>query len=236
MVNIVPLDNTVHADLKVDRRYSAEFGNDINQVHVFPTEFTELQREYPIFFRKDSQGTFYAVALLGLDKRENLFLNGTEWNARYVPAVLQAGPFKIGNVGQDHDAVSTIQIDTDDPRVNNSNGEMLFLKHGGHSPYLKHVINILRQIHVGHNAMGKMFEELTKRDLIEEVTLQLNISDTESYSIPGLFSINAKNFSSIDDKSLHEMHNSGLLALCHWVMASQGNIDHLVQLKIARQF
>ena len=42
---------------------------------AFPTEFAELQREYPIFLRKDhDNGDWQAVALLGFDQHENLFL------------------------------------------------------------------------------------------------------------------------------------------------------------------
>jgi hypothetical protein len=58
---------------------------------VLPTEFEEVQREYPILIRKDPSGDYQAVALLGLDRDENLFLDETGWNARYVPAVQQRG-------------------------------------------------------------------------------------------------------------------------------------------------
>jgi hypothetical protein len=45
-------------------------------VLVFPTEFEALQREYPILFRRGRQRRLQAVALLGLDRDENLFLDG----------------------------------------------------------------------------------------------------------------------------------------------------------------
>ena len=96
MTNAVLLDNVTHKDLRVKTGYSAEFGDSINLALVFPTEFTFVQREYPILFQKDSNGEFQAVALLGLDKGENLFLDKDGWNARYVPAVQRRGPFLIG--------------------------------------------------------------------------------------------------------------------------------------------
>ena len=234
MVNIIPLDNVSHIDLRVDRRYSAEFGDNINQALAFPTEFSELQREYPIFFRKDAEGIFYAVVLLGLDKGENLFLQGMDWNARYVPAVQQCGPFRVGVSNHNPADVPKIQIDLDDPRVSHDSGEALFLQHGGHTPYLQHISGVLQRIHVGHNSMRKMFDELEAHNLIEPVTLQLDISETESYTVPDLFSVDEKAFSSLDSKALHNMHHSGLLALCHWVLASRGNVEHLIQLKMMR--
>ena len=52
------LDNVAHKDLKIKTGYSAEFGDSINQLLVFPTEFVHLQREYPIFFRKEPTANF----------------------------------------------------------------------------------------------------------------------------------------------------------------------------------
>jgi hypothetical protein len=81
MTNTVLLDNVTHKDLRVRAGYSAAFGDNINLALVFPTEFVFVQREYPILFRRDAKGEFQAVALLGLDKSENLFLDGSGWNA-----------------------------------------------------------------------------------------------------------------------------------------------------------
>ena len=64
----VLLNNIDHQDLRVIVRHGGEFGDSINQTLIFPTEFEEIQREYPIVFRKDAEGEFQSVALLGLDK------------------------------------------------------------------------------------------------------------------------------------------------------------------------
>jgi hypothetical protein len=58
MTNRVLLNNVEHRDLRVDTRHSVAFGDGINQVLVFPTEFEDLQREYPILFRRDADGNF----------------------------------------------------------------------------------------------------------------------------------------------------------------------------------
>lgn len=58
------LNNITHKDLRVSTRFGTEFGDNLGMVQAFPTEFAELQREYPIFFRKDSSGEFQAAALL----------------------------------------------------------------------------------------------------------------------------------------------------------------------------
>jgi hypothetical protein len=73
MSNTVLLNNIDHKDLKVDASFKAEFGDNVNRVLAFPSEFGDLQKEYPILFYKDpAVGTFQAHAILGLDKGENL--------------------------------------------------------------------------------------------------------------------------------------------------------------------
>ena len=52
MSNTVLLNNLVHQHLKVITRFGAEFGDNISKALVFPTEFIELQKEYPILFRQ----------------------------------------------------------------------------------------------------------------------------------------------------------------------------------------
>ena len=64
------LNNVTHKDLRVVTRFGREFGDDIGMVLAFPTEYAELQREYPIFFRKDrDSGEWQSVALLGFEQQ-----------------------------------------------------------------------------------------------------------------------------------------------------------------------
>ena len=59
------LNNVTHKDLRIVTRFGREYGDEVGLVPAFPTEFAELQREYPIFLRKDSKsGDWQAVALL----------------------------------------------------------------------------------------------------------------------------------------------------------------------------
>src|SRR5689334_25355677 len=96
MTNHVLLDNITHKDLRIRMQHGAEFGDNVGTVPTFPTEFADVQREYPIFFRRDQNGDFYSVALLGFKNDENLFLKGDRWDATYVPGILARGPFLIG--------------------------------------------------------------------------------------------------------------------------------------------
>ena len=90
-----------------NRGYGGNFGDATGMVLAFPSEYAELQREYPIFFRKDrDSGEWQSVALLGFEQHENLFLQDGRWNASYLPGAVARGPFLIGFQEQRFDGES----------------------------------------------------------------------------------------------------------------------------------
>lgn len=234
MSKFVALDNVAHSDLKVNSQYGDAFANNVNQALVFPTEFQSLQREYPIFFRQSEDGKFYAVVILGLDKDENLFIDANDWCARYVPAVQMRGPFALSLHEVSEDRASpepVINIDLDDARVNNDEGEPLFLAHGGHSPYLQEMLQVLQRIHVGAQVVKDFFNHLQTFNLIEPVTVEINFSETVSYTVPDVFTISAKRMQELNGNELRQLNELGLLEHCFSVMASAGNMSYLVDMK-----
>src|SRR6187402_2630726 len=103
MTNYVMLNNVDHFDVKVTDSIFIEASDNKAAVLTFPTEFANIQKEYPILLSKDpASGQYQPVALLGIQKDENLFLkknadgNGYAWADAYVPAVIAKGPFITG--------------------------------------------------------------------------------------------------------------------------------------------
>jgi len=231
MTNKVLLNNVDHADIRVIARHDAAYGDSVNQVLVFPTEFEEIQREYPIFFRRDENGALQAVALLGLDRDENLFLGESGWQGRYVPAVLQRGPFLIGFSDGGTEGEPMVHIDLDHPRVSRNEGLPLFLQHGGNAPYLDRISGILRTIYSGIEASAPMFAAFEEAGLIEPVAVEIELDETRKYVLPDLFTISRKALSQLDVAGLHRLNASGFLPLAFFVLASMGTMGHLIDLK-----
>lgn len=232
MTRNVLLNNVDHADLRVAERHGSAFGDAVNQLLVFPTEFADLAREYPIFFRRGGEGTFQAVALLGLARDENLFIEGERWRARYVPAVQRRGPFLIGfqNAG-DGRREPMMLVDLDDPRVGDSGGEPVFLPHGGNSPYLDGVAGALRTIHDGVEVAGAMFEAFEASGLIEPVKLEIRLSETEEVRVPDLHTISDARLAALDGVALERLNRAGFLRAAFLVAASTANVNRLIELK-----
>lgn len=225
MTDRVLLDNIDHADLTVALRHGVDLGDAVNQMLVFPTEFEQIQREYPIVFRQQD-GAFYAVALLGLDLDENLFLDGDRWRARYVPAIRQRGPFSLEDGG--------IHIHRDDPRVGTSGGEPLFLRHGGRAPYLQHIAQVLDVVAEGQRSMAPFFAALADAGLLHPTQITIDLGDGQSYVVPDIHVIAQDRLAALDGATLERLSGSGVLRIAYMAAASLENINHLIALRQAR--
>ena len=230
-MTIAVLNNVDHHDLRVITRHGAEFGEGVNQVLVFPTEFEAVQREYPIVFRRDGEGALRPVALLGLARDENLFLDTEgEWQARYVPALFQRGPFSIV-APESPEGEPMIRVDLDHPRVSRSEGLPVFLPHGGNSPYLDHVSGILRAIYLGHHLIEPMVAAFETAGLLRAVNLEARVGETEVHAVPGVFTIDRERLAALSAGELAELHAGGFLQAAFFMAASLGNMQRLADLK-----
>ena len=230
------LNNVTHKDLRVINRYGAEFGDNVGTVMTVPTEYEEIQREYPIFFRKDpATGEYQSIVLLGFSKDENLFLDGDRWDASYVPGIVARGPFLIGfqrqeSGGETRDA-PVIHVDLDHPRVSQTEGLPVFKPQGGNSPYLDRVASILNGIREGLEVSKAMFAAFTELDLIEPVKVEVKTNAEETYSLLGLHTVNREKLGALDGQALEKLNKAGFLRGAYLVLASVGNVRRLMERK-----
>ncbi|WP_396595238.1 SapC family protein [Brevundimonas sp. R86498] len=234
MTNIVLLNNVDHADLRVAQTYGPETGDAINQARVFPTEFEALQRDYVILFRRDAAGAFQSVALLGLDRDENLFLQSPQWKARYVPAVQRRGPFSIGlhsAQGAAAERQARVNVDLDDPRVGVADGEAVFMKHGGSSPYLDAINVALSALYEGVEAEPAMFEAFEQAGLLEPVVIDIHVGEGRRYDLDNVFAIRRDRLDALDGAALERLHRGGWLVPAVHAASSLGNLDRLIAMK-----
>lgn len=233
------LNNVAHKDLRVLSRFGREFGDEVGMVPAYPTEYAELQREYPIFFRKVADSDAYqSVVLLGFDSGENLFLRDGRWNAGYLPAHVARGPFLIGFQERMVDGTlrdeSVIHVDLDHPRVNSEQGDPVFLPQGGRSPYLEQIITVLGGISDGIEGGKAMYAAFDALGLIRPVRLDIKFDDEHGADISGLFGIDRERLAALDAESLHALHRAGYLEGAYLVLASLHNLRRLIAEKQQR--
>ncbi len=240
MAKHVLLNNITHKDLKVITDYAAAYGDDVGSTLTFPTEYADVHREYPILFQKnENTGKFQSIVLLGLKSDENLFLDGAGgWKANYVPAVVERGPFLIGFQDQSRDGGSerapVVHVDVESPRISNSDGKAVFLDHGGLSPYLDKISQLLNRIYEGMQVSDAMFAAFTELDLIEPVNLEIALNDRETYRLSGNYTIHREKLANLNGADLERLNRSGFLRCAFLAVESLGNIQHLIKLKGSR--
>lgn len=233
------LNNVAHKDLRVTTGFGRPFGDEVGMVPAFPSEYAELQREYPIFFRKDQQtGQWQSVALLGFEQRENLFLQDDRWNAAYLPGAVAKGPFLIGFQEQRIEGElrqePVMHVDLDHPRVSHTEGEPVFLPQGGNSPYLEHIAGVLRGIRNGTEFGEAMFSAFDSMGLIQPVHLDVQLDEQHRVSVNGLYGIDREKLAALDAASLLRLNQAGFLEGAYLVLASLHNMRRLMAEKQRR--
>jgi hypothetical protein len=233
IMSSVALDNVVHGDWRLIAGYGAAFGDSVNQVAVFASEYREASRHYPILLRREEDGSLQALAILGLDHDENLFLEEPRWTADYVPALLRRGPFRLV-VGGDE---AGIEIEPENPRiVKDGNGGLpLFLEHGGHGPALEAGIEALRVLHIGLQAAGALTALFDKHGLVSPVNLTLNLAEDEEINFEGYLAVSEERLQALDGAALEELNLAGLLMPAIYAAGSLDNFRGIIDRKLLRR-
>jgi len=223
------LDNVQHATLKLRRGHGARFGEAVNQVAVFASEFAQVQREYPILFARTPEGALQAVAILGFERDENLFLDGERWDAAYIPALLRHRPFTVGAA----DGERAVFVDLADPRVagDGEDGNPVFKPHGGDAPALEAAIDALRTLEAGARIAATMTALFDELGLAEAVRLQVKFSEHSGVDFDGYLAVTPEAIARLDGAALERLSRAGLLDVAVFAAASLGTMPKLVARK-----
>ncbi len=235
MTNHALLDNITHKNLHIITEKSANYTPATICAGVFPIEFRQVQSEYPIIFRKRSDSDqLEPVALFGLSKDENLFLDEHGWRASYLPLSVEREPFLIGLQNTDSGGEeAVVYVDMDSPRVSESEGQLVFLEHGGSSPYLEHINSVLFSIHEGHQANTAFSEALAKHQLLEPFSVEITLNDNSRLALSGFHTISEAGLKQLGAEALAELHGAGHLEDIFMALASMANFRKLIAMKNA---
>lgn len=236
MPNIQILNNVDHKSLRVITDRSAEYGDNQWFAPTFAHEFRNLQSHYPIVFTKNPEtGQFQAVALLGFEVDENLFLTEDGWDAMYIPLSIVRQPFLIGFQQNNEDGVPgvepVISVNMDSPRISETQGEPVFLEHGGNSEYLEQVNSLLKLVHEGHERNQDFVDMLLGMDLLESFVLDVELNDGSEHRMSGFYTINETSLRGLTGDDLVILNNNGYLEAVYMAIASLSNISILVEKK-----
>ena len=220
------LNNVHHKDLRIVTQRAARYGDDIMASPTFPAEFRNVQAHYPIVFHRTDQGEFVPLALFGFREKQNLFLGEAGWDAPYVPLMVERVPFLIGR-GPNSEQV--IHVDLDSPRVSHTEGERVFLEHGGNSQFLDRMSSMLATIHQGLAATNPFVAALVENELLESFALDIQFRDGGQHRMTGFHTIREEKLANLGPEALAKLHQKGYLQAIFMVIASLAHFRDLIE-------
>ena len=223
-----------HRDLRIRTDHGAELGDAVMSCITVPTEFRQVQNEYPILFRlSPERDSFTALAIFGFEAGENLYLDGTRWDARYRPLAMQIQPFLIGapaTEGGDRQ----VHIDTGSSRIGSDEGIRIFDEDGRPTPYLESVAEQLGALDEGYRSSADFFAALRRHELLEPMTLDVTLENGSKNRLVGFHVIDEDRLRALPEEALGELHGEGHLMPIFMAVASLSNLTALIARKNRR--
>jgi hypothetical protein len=209
---------------------------EINVVSVVPREFGRLVAHYPIFFTKSAEsGRFEPAALLGFQRKENLFFSNGRWDVAYVPLQIQRQPFSLIPRQSDNPAGSQpsldVALDLDSSNIQTQEGERLFLEDGAPSKFLQDITSILSALVSGSREAYAFTGRLAELNLIEPVRIDVEFVDRSEAKLEGLYWIAAAALKALPAAQLAELRDREFLEWLYFQMASVSHMSGLVARK-----
>lgn len=181
------LSRAAHGGLRIDPDKARR---EVAGAHLVPLSRAELRqasRSFPLFFVKDLEtGQFYPAVLLGLKASENLYWNGTAFDADYVPLNIRRLPFYIGG---ENPAQGMICIDADSAGIDPQGECRILEEDGSDSAYIQGIQAMLATLSQQHDSTRQFARNAAELDLLSEIKLDIVLDDGERIEVAGLYGI-----------------------------------------------
>jgi SapC len=222
----VVLNRETHKALKIRSVPSYAYAAGINSVPLTSNEFASAARQLPILFVPDTNGNPNPVALLGLHRDENLFVDADgRWADAYIPAFIRRYPFVLIQGAKPEEL--TVGIDAAYPGFNTEVGEPMFGEDGTEGPGLKRAIEFLNAYRIEAQRTQDLAAQLKRLDLLIPQTITVSRKDGTKSTLDGFTVVDEQRLAKLDDKEAVTLLRSGHLAWIYMHLLSLHNIADL---------
>ncbi|XOV77485.1 MAG: SapC family protein [Aestuariibacter sp.] len=233
MAKIEQINNESHKNLKIKKTPDVSDLAEQNILPVVVGEFSHAATEFPICFIKNPQNDeFQVVVLMGIERKENLFVENDQWTGSYMPARYTHKPFGLVS-NPNNDQEFGLAMDVEHPLVSETEGEALFNEDGTESEFLekqkKGMSNYLEQEH-----LTKLFaKELGEKELL--IHRQINVKlDGKQMDIDGVYMVDEEKFNQLSDEDFLSMRKRGMLSAIYTHLLSMRQMNNLMRRKSER--
>lgn len=221
----VVLNKDSHKGLRI-KSGDARFASKTSSVPILMAEFPEACLEYPIVFTKSSDGQWMALAITGLTKDSNSFVDASgRWNARYIPASVRRYPFILA---EGTDGKLSLAADLSATQFG-KDGAPLFDDKGQPTELVTGVLKSLAEFQEQANLTASVAQKLDEAKLLTQQNMQVKLSDGRNAIVEGVWIVDEAKLRELSNDNILSLFKGGALAAVHAHMMSLRNLVVLLE-------
>lgn len=233
---IIPLTKDHRVALPTDGKLPQVF----HRLMVIPLSYSELSlasHDYPVVFVSGDQGkTAAAMAVVGLEQQQNLFVtaDGLWDRAAYVPAYVRRYPYCMTRVNVDGKERQERVVCVEKQALSAS-GQALFDDKGEPLPAWENTRKFLFEFEndlIRTEAMCRITVEL---GLLEPFTMQARPDQGEPLSLAGMYRVIENKIPELPADKLKELAQNGVLPRLYAHLMSMSNFTKLLARRAAKR-
>jgi len=226
--DVVPLIKEHRVALRAERKIPSGFRN-LNALPLSFTEFTVACRDYPIAFVGANTGSVIAMAVLGLERQQNLFATAEDdWDASlYLPAYVRRHPFWMTRVTVDGKERPERVACVEKSALSDS-GEPMFDAKGEPLPAWEARRKLLFEFEADLARSEEMSRELGRHQLLESFSLQAQPNQGPPLAMTGMYRVSEQKLAELAPDDLKALLQKGILARVYAHLISLANFGRLL--------
>ena len=231
---IVPLNKQHRVVLPEGRKLPLVFRS-LTALPLSYTEFGAACRDYPIaFVSGDGGATFVAMAVLGLENQQNLFVTPDgSWEANvYLPAYVRRYPFCMTRVTVDGQEQPE-RIACVEKREINDKGEALYDAKGDPLPVWEERRKLLFEYEADLVRSEELARTLAELQLLETFTMQAIPNEGAPLAMTGMHRVAEQKLGELAPEKLKDLTQKGILARVYAHLISFNNFGRLLDRRAA---
>lgn len=206
---------------------------------VIPLSYTELSlacHDYPVVFVSGDQGkTAVAMAVVGLEQQQNLFVTPElNWDGQvYVPAYVRRYPFCMTrvNVGGAEQAERVACVEK---RAISDSGEALHDGKGEPTPLWENARKLLFEFEADLARTEAACKLIIELGLLEPFTMEAKPNEGTPFTLSGMFRVNEQKVIALPADKLKELVQNGVLPRIYAHLMSMSNFTRLLARRAAQ--
>jgi hypothetical protein len=214
-----------------------EFVREGAAIPITHSEFVPAGRHYPIVFISGDGKNFNAVAVVGMNSKENLFVSDGHWAGEaYMPAYARRYPFCMTRVNINQVEQKERLICVEKSAID-ENGEAMFDAKGQPTGKWQDLERLLGEYETDLERTREMCEILADYGLLEPFTMQAKLKPEKggaSMQLGGMNRVAEKNIENLNAAQLKNLVRRGIMARIYVHLLSLEHFGRLLDRKAER--